>query len=142
MASPPGVTTLEADRTASGKVRAGVTEAREPSLRSFRIPRHSIRAARDPLASLGASLHRAEGEGFEPPETFASVVFKTTAIGRSASPPGRRTFCQNRAQDPVATEGQAPEGGSTGSVGRRSPTVVPARRDGGRGGHHWPRALA
>ena len=26
----------------------------------------------------------AEGEGFEPPEALTSMVFKTTAIGRSA----------------------------------------------------------
>lgn len=33
----------------------------------------------------GAAL--AEGEGFEPPDGFPPVVFKTTAIGRSATPP-------------------------------------------------------
>jgi hypothetical protein len=32
---------------------------------------------------------QAEGEGFEPPETYnASVVFKTTALNHSAIPPG------------------------------------------------------
>ena len=37
----------------------------------------------------------AEGEGFEPPEVLPSMVFKTTAIGRSAIPPqneGERYF--------------------------------------------------
>ncbi len=32
-------------------------------------------------------LPLAEGEGFEPPEVLPSMVFKTTAIGRSAIPP-------------------------------------------------------
>ncbi len=30
----------------------------------------------------------AEGEGFEPPDAFASLAFKASAIGRSANPPG------------------------------------------------------
>jgi hypothetical protein len=30
----------------------------------------------------------AEGEGFEPSVTYATPVFKTGAIGRSATPPG------------------------------------------------------
>ena len=29
-----------------------------------------------------------EEEGFEPPETFASAVFKTAALNHSATPPG------------------------------------------------------
>jgi hypothetical protein len=29
----------------------------------------------------------AEGEGFEPPDGYPSVVFKTTALSRSATPP-------------------------------------------------------
>jgi hypothetical protein len=29
----------------------------------------------------------AEGEGFEPPVTYATTVFKTAAINRSAIPP-------------------------------------------------------
>lgn len=32
----------------------------------------------------------AEGEGFEPPRTYALTVFKTAAINRSAIPPCRR----------------------------------------------------
>ena len=32
----------------------------------------------------------AEREGFEPPEAFASTVFKTAAFNRSATPPGPR----------------------------------------------------
>ena len=38
----------------------------------------------------------AEGEGFEPPEVLPSMVFKTTAIGRSAIPPQNRWkgYCQ------------------------------------------------
>lgn len=30
----------------------------------------------------------AEGEGFEPPDAFASLAFKASAFGRSANPPG------------------------------------------------------
>ena len=30
----------------------------------------------------------AEGEGFEPPVTCATTVFKTAALNRSATPPG------------------------------------------------------
>lgn len=33
------------------------------------------------------SLRQADGEGFEPPEPFGSVVFKTTAIVHSATHP-------------------------------------------------------
>jgi hypothetical protein len=33
------------------------------------------------------SYEVAEGEGFEPPVTEATVVFKTTALNRSATPP-------------------------------------------------------
>ena len=33
---------------------------------------------------------KAEGEGFEPSNTFVLPVFKTGAIGRSAIPPGTR----------------------------------------------------
>ncbi len=36
---------------------------------------------------------RAEGEGFEPPETCASTVFKTAAFDHSAIPPIAQT-CQ------------------------------------------------
>jgi hypothetical protein len=32
-------------------------------------------------------MQKAEGEGFEPSVTFATPVFKTGAIGRSATPP-------------------------------------------------------
>jgi hypothetical protein len=32
----------------------------------------------------------AEGEGFEPPKTFALTVFKTVALNRSAIPPMAR----------------------------------------------------
>ena len=39
-------------------------------------------------ARLQAGL-LAEGEGFEPPVTFATTVFKTAAINRSAIPPRR-----------------------------------------------------
>ena len=35
----------------------------------------------------------AEGEGFEPPETCASTVFKTAAFDHSAIPPYRRKRC-------------------------------------------------
>ena len=35
----------------------------------------------------GCCLFMAEGEGFEPPDTFASTVFKTAAFDRSASLP-------------------------------------------------------
>jgi hypothetical protein len=33
----------------------------------------------------------AEGEGFEPPVAYATPVFKTGAIGRSATPPSAIT---------------------------------------------------
>lgn len=33
------------------------------------------------------SLHSAEGGGFEPPDACASLVFKTSALVRSATPP-------------------------------------------------------
>ena len=36
-----------------------------------------------------AWLEVAEGEGFEPPETCASTVFKTAAFDHSAIPPNR-----------------------------------------------------
>ena len=39
------------------------------------------------LMGLVPILLLAEGEGFEPPEVLPSMVFKTTAIGRSAIPP-------------------------------------------------------
>ena len=35
----------------------------------------------------GVSLHSAEGGGFEPPDACASLVFKTSALVRSATPP-------------------------------------------------------
>ena len=41
--------------------------------------------ARTMGTAMGVLL--AEGEGFEPPEALTSMVFKTTAIGRSAIPP-------------------------------------------------------
>ena len=46
----------------------------------------------NPHKALGAlwgflRFFLAEGEGFEPPEVLPSMVFKTTAIGRSAIPP-------------------------------------------------------
>ena len=34
--------------------------------------------------------YRAEGGGFEPPESCPSTVFKTVAFVRSATPPGKR----------------------------------------------------
>jgi hypothetical protein len=39
----------------------------------------------------------AEGEGFEPPEAFASTVFKTAAFGHSATPPHwiKQSACYN-----------------------------------------------
>ena len=38
-----------------------------------------------------------EGEGFEPPETCASAVFKTAALNRSAIPPNQvRTMNDER----------------------------------------------
>ena len=43
------------------------------------------RSARTP----GWRLRVAEGEGFEPPVPFSTVVFKTTAFNRSATPPTR-----------------------------------------------------
>jgi hypothetical protein len=39
-----------------------------------------------PQQIVGADL-KAEGEGFEPPETCASTVFKTAAFDHSAIPP-------------------------------------------------------
>ena len=32
-------------------------------------------------------MTKAEGEGFEPPVSFPTVVFKTTPFGRSGIPP-------------------------------------------------------
>ncbi len=41
-----------------------------------------------PQAMPGLLIHKkAEGEGFEPPETCASTVFKTAAFDHSAIPP-------------------------------------------------------
>lgn len=40
-------------------------------------------------AGFRLELSEAEGEGFEPPNTCVLLVFKTSAIGRSAIPPGR-----------------------------------------------------
>jgi len=37
----------------------------------------------------------AEGEGFEPPETCASTVFKTAAFDRSAIPPASCIIYEN-----------------------------------------------
>ena len=44
------------------------------------------RLLRDP-AMAGQDRLKAEGGGFEPPRGFPQLVFKTSAIGRSANPP-------------------------------------------------------
>ena len=36
---------------------------------------------------------KAEGEGFEPSVAYATLVFKTSAIGHSATPPDDLTTC-------------------------------------------------
>ena len=38
-------------------------------------------------AGCGSRQQRAEGVGFEPTDTFASLVFKTSAFVHSATPP-------------------------------------------------------
>jgi site-specific DNA recombinase len=48
-----------------------------------------------PVLSLGSSLNKgylAEGVGFEPTRHFCPLVFKTSSIGRSDSPPGHRVY--------------------------------------------------
>src|SRR5947209_7461042 len=45
------------------------------------------RTAPAPRLALGQRAGEAEGEGFEPSVTYATPVFKTGAIGRSATPP-------------------------------------------------------
>ncbi len=47
----------------------------------------------------------AEGEGFEPPETCASLVFMTSAFDRSATPPRESRFYPV----PADVTGRAPE---------------------------------
>lgn len=42
----------------------------------------------------------AEGEGFEPPDPFGSVVFKTTALNHSATPPRTLLWYVPRALSP------------------------------------------
>ncbi len=44
---------------------------------------------RDPVNHLERLTVAAEGEGFEPSMAFAMPVFKTGAIGHSATPPGK-----------------------------------------------------
>ena len=69
------------------------------------------------LMGLVPILLLAEGEGFEPPEVLPSMVFKTTAIGRSAIPPhdvGRR-YCQSG--EPVNRQ-------PAGVAGKHSPAFV------------------
>ena len=39
---------------------------------------------------MSSSFYLAEREGFEPPETFASTVFKTAAFDRSAISPRQK----------------------------------------------------
>ena len=62
----------------------------------------------------------AEGEGFEPPEALTSMVFKTTAIGRSAIlPQEQRRYFQrqepvNRQYDPAKESHNPSDGTSDG----------------------------
>ena len=49
------------------------------------LPRYSI-------------VKEAEGEGFEPPVSFPTVVFKTTALVHSAIPPGTEASLSLRAK--------------------------------------------
>ena len=57
----------------------------EPRLRGFFIPLFLTR--RTAADTFFAEQKMAEGEGFEPPEPYGSMVFKTTAFGHSAIPP-------------------------------------------------------
>ena len=69
-------------------------------------------------SAKGCRNFLAEGEGFEPPEALTSMVFKTTAIGRSAIPP---QGCREKIR-PTARACQHEAGGSA------SPSDRPIRR--------------
>ena len=69
----------------------------------IRLPRASVcQTAGKVRFARGLNLSRrnrgfeslAEGEGFEPPVSFPTTVFKTVTFGRSVSPPGAKSVIQ------------------------------------------------
>ena len=53
--------------------------------RTFRLAQRFSNVSAEYQRLLGV---KAEGEGFEPPVSFPTTVFKTVTFGRSVSPPG------------------------------------------------------
>ena len=65
------------------------SSSRLPVRTAVNAPRGAALCMREYAADLcGRTPQWAEGEGFEPPDAFASLAFKASAIGRSANPPG------------------------------------------------------
>ena len=66
------------------RTRQGRKSGPPPRVQSYsELPIHG----RPPHREGAGADALAEGEGFEPPVAFATTVFKTVALGRSASPP-------------------------------------------------------
>src|SRR5262249_33838087 len=68
-------TPVDSDRPTGGKSENGVSLGKPPQIKK--------------KTAICQGKNQAEGVGFEPTNTFVLPVFKTGAIGRSATPPVR-----------------------------------------------------